>query len=236
MSIKIGNLTIYKFLKGMIGARLIDPMEVYYLKDDNVFYPIISKSGCSTIKLDLIRRYNPNFNSKFPEIHQVNPENETNGKIIRKYFYSFKKYRKFSNNKKACLIIRNPYERIYSCFLDVEKGKNIMYSDPSGLTNFFGIKREISFGKFLDKVIKLPDHLSDRHFRSQSFCLQKGVEENLNGIEIILLENYNKNDDEGVKLNTNNKTIPQEILQALHENKSFKKRFIKDIQLYTEAQ
>lgn len=236
MSIKIGNLTIYKFLKGMIGARLIDPMEVYYLKDDNVFYPIISKSGCSTIKLDLIRRYNPNFNSKFPEIHQVNPENETNGKIIRKYFYSFKKYRKFSNNKKACLVIRNPYERIYSCFLDVEKGKNIMYSDPSGLTNFFGIKREISFGKFLDKVIKLPDHLSDRHFRSQSFCLQKGVEENLNGIEIILLENYNKNDDEGVKLNTNNKTIPQEILQALHENKSFKKRFIKDIQLYTEAQ
>jgi len=235
MRIRIGNLTLYKFLKGMIGARLIDPIEVYYIKDENVFYPIISKSGCSTIKLDLIRRYNPTFNSKFPEIHQVNPEDETNGKIIRKYFYSFKKYRKFSNNKKACLVIRNPYERIYSCFLDVEKGKNIMFEDPSGLTNFFGIKSGITFDNFLNKVIKLPDHLSDRHFRSQSFCLQRGIQEVLSNVEIILLENYNKKDEEGVKLNTNNKKIPQEVLLALQDNKSFKKRFSRDLQLYTKA-
>ncbi len=86
MAIKIGNLKLNRFIKGMIGTRLIDPMEVYYVIDDNIFYPIISKSGCSSIKQDLIRRYNPNFNSKFPEIHQVDPAIETNGKVIRKYF------------------------------------------------------------------------------------------------------------------------------------------------------
>ncbi|WCO02981.1 sulfotransferase family 2 domain-containing protein [Psychroserpens ponticola] len=235
MAIKIGNLKLNRFIKGMIGTRLIDPMEVYYVIDENVFYPIISKSGCSTIKQDLIRRYNPSFSSKFPEIHQIDPEFETNGKVLRKHFYSFKKYRNFSKNKTACLVIRNPYERVYSCFLDVEKGKNIMYQDPSGLTSFFGIHSGVTFEKFLNKVIKLPDHLSDRHFRSQSFCLQKGVKETLSNVEIVLLENYNKKDAAATKLNTNNKTIPKDILEALKNNKSFKKRFSEDLQLYNDA-
>lgn len=230
---KIGNLTLIRFLKGLLGIRLIDPIEVYFLVDENLFYPIISKSGCSTIKLDIIRKYNTNFNSKFPEIHQIDPSVETMGKVERKRFYSFKKYRKFSNGKTACLVIRNPYERIYSCFLDVEKAKNVMYEDPSGLTNFFGIKSGIAFKDFINKVIKLPDYLSDRHFRSQSFYLDNGVDKSLNNFEIILLENYNKKEGGSVKLNTNNKQIPHEIYTALEENKSFKKRFSKDIQLYS---
>jgi hypothetical protein len=235
MGIKIGKLTLSRFVRGMLGTRLIDPIEVYYLKEDNVFYPIISKSGCSSIKLNVIRKYNPEFTSKFPEIHQVDPALETDGKVIRIYFYNFKAYRAFSKNKKACLVIRNPYERIYSCFLDVEKGKNIMYKYPSGLTDFFGIKSDISFEKFVRKVIKLPDYLSDRHFRSQSFYLQKGVRESLSEVDIILLENYNKKEEEGVKLNTNNKRIPQEILQTLTSNTAFQKRFYTDLQLYNEA-
>jgi hypothetical protein len=232
---RIGNLTISKFIKGFLGTRLIDPIEVYYIIDENTFYPIISKSGCSTIKLDIIRKYNPSFNSKFPEIHQVDPALETNAKVERKRFYSFRKYRNFSKGKKAYLVIRNPYERIYSCFLDVEKEKNIMYEDPSGLTNLFNIKSGITFENFIKKVIKLPDYLSDRHFRSQSFYLHKGVEDALENVEIILLKNYSKKEEEGVKLNTNNKKIPQEILQALKENKSFIKRFYKDIELYNDA-
>jgi hypothetical protein len=133
------------------------------------------------------------------------------------------------------MVIRNPYERIYSCFLDVEKGKNIMYEDPSGLTNFFGIKSQITFEKFIDKVVGLPDYLSDRHFRSQSFCLPKRGKETLDNIDIVLLENYNRKNDESVVLNTNNKKLPKEVLQALKDNTSFSKRFQKDIQLYTDA-
>lgn len=235
MGLKIGNLSLNRFVRGMIGTRLIDPIEVYYLVDEDVFYPIISKSGCSSIKLNLIRKYNPDFTSKFPEIHQVDPALETNGKVIRQYFYNFKTYRAFSNNKKACLVIRNPYERIYSCFLDVEKGKNVMFEDPSGLTNFFGITTGISFEKFLKKVIKLPDYLSDRHFRSQSFYLQNGVKETLSDLEIILLEHYNKKEDEVLRLNTNNKKIPLEILQSLQTNRAFQKRFYMDLQLYNAA-
>ena len=232
---RIGKLTLSKFIRGLIGTRLIDSIEVYYIPETNTFYPIISKSGCSTVKVDIIRRYKPDFTSKFPEIHQVDPALETNNKVLRKRFYSFKKYRKFSRDKVAHLVIRNPYERIYSCFLDVVTNKNVMYEDPSGLTNFFGIKSEISFDEFLKKVVKLPDYLSDRHFRSQSFYLQKGVEEVLGRIEVTLLENYNKKTGEKAsKLNTNNKKIPQEILQKLKKSNAFKKRFSKDINMYQD--
>ncbi|MEY8847711.1 sulfotransferase family 2 domain-containing protein [Psychroserpens sp. XS_ASV72] len=232
MGLKIGKLSLSRFIRGMLGARLIDPIEVYFLVDENLIYPIISKSGCSTVKLDLIRRYNPEYNSKFPEIHQVDPKQETDGKILRLRFYNFKKYRTFCEGKSTCLIIRNPYERIYSCFLDVSKGKNIMYDDPSGLTDFFKIKSGITFQDFIDKVVKLPDHLCDRHFRSQSFFLQKGVKNRLNKIEIILLENYSDSNEGSTKLNTNNKQIPSEVLESLKNNTAFKKRFAEDILLY----
>ncbi len=232
MGIKIGHLSLSRFLRGMLGTRLIDPVEVYYLKDENTFYPIISKSGCSSIKLDLIRKYNPEFNSKFPEIHQVDPKLETDAKVERLRFYNFKPYRNFAQGKKACLVIRNPYERIYSCFLDVDKGKNIMYKDPSGLTKFFNIRQGISFEKFIKKVISLPDHLCDRHFRSQFFYLKAGVKESLSSLEVIRLEHYNLNTEKTTKLNTNNKSIPKDVLEALQKNTSFKKRFSDDISLY----
>ena len=232
MRVKIGNLTLIKFIKVLLGLRLIDTIELYYVVDKNLFYPIVSKSGCSTIKQDLIRLYNPEFISKFPEIHQINPSTETNGKVIRKHFYSIKKYKAFCNGKNMCLVIRNPYERAYSCFLDIIKGKNIMYEDPSGLTDFFGYKNDISFNKFIKKIVKTSDRLSDRHFRSQSFYLNAIAKKNDSEIKIVLLENYNKSEIKISKLNSNNKKLPLELLEDLKNNKQFNRRFKQDIKLY----
>ncbi len=235
MRIRIGNLSVLKFIKTLIGLRLIDPIEVYYLKEKNLFYPIVSKSGCSTIKQDIIRIYKPSFCSKFPEIHQVNPSLETNGKVIRKYFYSKKKYNSFCKGKNMCLVIRNPFERVYSCFLDISKNKNTMYEDPSGLTNFFGYNQSITFNKFISKVVITPDRLSDRHFRSQSFYINIPKKNDYSKINIVLLETYSKSAVGSSKLNTNNNIIPLELIEALKNNKRFLKRFKTDLKLYENS-
>lgn len=234
MSIKIGELSLSKFVKGFLGTRLIDPIEVFYLKEKNTFYPIISKSGCSTIKLYLIRLYNPKFVSKFPGIHAIDPSNETDAKVLRLYFNNFSKYRAFAKDKDIVLVIRNPYERIYSCYLDVKLEKNTMYLTPSGLHNFFGINRYYSFDQFLKKVISLPDYLSDRHFRTQTFYLKKGVDIAVNSIKVILLENFNSEVNNTTNLNKNSISLPDDILNQLKSNTKFKKRFCKDIELYSK--
>ncbi|MFC1778882.1 sulfotransferase family 2 domain-containing protein [Thermodesulfobacteriota bacterium] len=65
--------------------------------------------------------------------------------------------------------VRNPYERIYSCYknkiLDVRNlgGRNIFEKH--------GIDLNVSFEEFVRKVSVLPDHKSDRHFRSQAWFL-----------------------------------------------------------------
>jgi hypothetical protein len=65
--------------------------------------------------------------------------------------------------------VRNPYERIYSCYknkiLDVRNlgGRNIFEKH--------GIDLDVSFEEFVRKVAVLPDSQSDRHFRSQTWFL-----------------------------------------------------------------
>lgn len=234
MAIKVGNLTLPKFIKGILGSRLIDPIEVYYLKDENVFYPIISKSGCSTVKLTLIQKYNQSFYSKFPEIHEIDPKTVTDGKLERVYFKNLKKYLDFCSGKKICMVIRNPYDRIYSCFLDIKKEKNIMYYDPNRLHNLFNINKDVSFKKFLSKVNLIPDYLSDRHFRSQTFYFNEKVENKISDKEIVLLENFNVTGKPSNILNANNKGIPSDVLEYLKSSKKFSVRFKDDLQLYFE--
>lgn len=65
--------------------------------------------------------------------------------------------------------VRNPYERIYSCYknkiADVKAsgGRNIFEKHDIGL--------DVTFAEFVRKVSTLPDNGSDRHFRSQSWFL-----------------------------------------------------------------
>lgn len=70
--------------------------------------------------------------------------------------------------------VRNPYARIYSCY----KNK-IEDARAAGRRNIFekhGIALEVSFEEFVRRIAALPDHKSDRHFRSQAwFLTRKGI-------------------------------------------------------------
>jgi len=228
-------------VKGVAGATkiaLLDPIEVYYLPREQTFYPIISKSGCSSIKLMLIRRFKPDYDNVFPGIHDINPAKITNNNLQRLFFKTVGGYTKWTRGKNMVFVMREPISRFYSCYLDVLADKNIMYKYPSGLDWAFKFHNGMSFDDFSKYVLSIPDYLSDRHFRSQCFYLSPEVKENLSNLEAITLKEYmqknNKEETEqkSVKLNTNNKSIPDELRAKLAENQSFQNRFKADLLFY----
>jgi len=234
-----------KGILGLTGLRLVDWVEVFYLPDDEVFVPIISKSGCSTIKEALIRNFNPSFESAFPEIHKVDPSVETKGKVQRLLFYQYSNYAKFAGGKEMHLVLRDPARRFISCYRDIVTGNNTMYKHPSELYKWFPYSQDISFERFCKRVYNTPDYLADRHFRSQSFCLSDKVFDKLSGLELYSLPRF-------IKTSTLIPAHYKESRRKLNESKAekvdhpepeeliydplFRKRYARDIYFYEQLQ
>lgn len=225
---------------GFIGLRLIDPIEVYYIPSQNTFYPIISKSGCSSIKVMLIRKFKPDYENTFPGIHHVNPADITKGEVQRLYFNTKDSYAKWTKGKQMVFVMREPYSRFYSCYLDVSSGKNIMYQHPSGLDWFYDFKKDISLNEFLKKVCALSDKFSDRHFRSQAFYLSDNVKKGLASLQAFTLKEYMSGnatnaaseENKPLQLNQNKTSISDDEREKLKTNSAFNKRFKTDLLLF----
>lgn len=232
--------SLLKAAAGYCGIRLIDPIEVYYLPGENTFYPIISKSGCTSIKVMLIQKFKPNYENSFPGIHHVNPAKPTENAVQRLYFNTKRSYSQWIIGKKMVFVMRDPLSRFYSCYLDVASGKNTMYEFPSGLDWVYNYKTDISFDDFLIKVCATPDEFSDRHFRSQSFYLSDAVKTGLESLEASTLKEYmsrastknEANKNEALKLNTNNTSLSDELREQLLKNTDFNRRFKEDLLLF----
>lgn len=225
---------------GYAGIRLIDPIEVYFMPKENTFYPIISKSGCTSIKAMLIQKYNPDYENTFPGIHQVNPAKITDNAVQRIYFKTKRSYLEWSKGKIMVFVMRDPLSRIYSCYLDVTTGKNTMYKFPSGLSWVYNYSTDLSFDDFIRKVCATPDRFSDRHFRSQSFFISDAVRTGLASLETFTLKEYMSNaspnseseENQSVKLNANKSSISDELRTKLIQNEEFNERFKTDLHLY----
>lgn len=232
--------SLLKAAAGYAGIRLIDPIEVYYLPKENTFYPIISKSGCTSIKVMLIKKYKPAYENTFPGIHHVNPAPLTENAVKRLYFKTKRAYAEWSKDKRMVFIMRDPLSRIYSCYLDVASGKNTMYKYPSGLDWVYKYTPDISIGDFLKKVYATPDTFSDRHFRSQSFYLSDIVKTGLKSLETFTLKEYmskasaksESDETESLKLNTNKSSISDELRAELILSPEFTRRFQVDLELF----
>lgn len=237
-------ISVIKGLAGLTGISLIDPIEVFFISETNTFYPIISKSGCSSIKLMLIRRYKPDYESVFPGIHAIDPSLITENKIRRLYFKTRSAYAKWTKGKNMVFVMREPVSRFYSCYVDVKTGKNTMYQHPSNLDWLMDSKFpvNINFEDFANNVISMPDYLSDRHFRSQCFYLSEKVRNNLASLNAFSLRAYmNQNNEKkgepvAVRLNTNNSSIPSELKANLISNPAFNKRFEQDFVFFASIQ
>lgn len=232
--------SLLKGAAGYAGIRLIDPLEVYYLPNENTFYPIISKSGCTSIKVMLIAKFKPDYQNSFPGIHHVNPSALTDGAIQRLYFRTIHSYTNWTKGKRMVFVMRDPFSRLYSCYLDVVSGKNTMYKFPSGLDWVYKYNTDLSFDGFLKKVCGTPDQFSDRHFRSQSFYLPDSVKSSLDSLEAFTLKEYMSRDSakdasdesQALKLNTNKSIISDDMREQLLHNQEFNQRFKTDLELF----
>ncbi len=65
------------------------------------------------------------------------------------------------NIKYRMAFIRNPWDRLLSCYLQKKKKNSNWFFERNNLSI------DMTFGEFAKAVCKIPDHESDRHFRSQ---------------------------------------------------------------------
>ncbi|MED5268544.1 MAG: sulfotransferase family 2 domain-containing protein [Candidatus Thermoplasmatota archaeon] len=143
----------YHFLRDM--ARVIirgelDSPDFIILDEKEVVFASVAKSACSSIKTS---------------IYGTPPE----GILIHQHT-SHLSHRRIPKEKASYFvfaIVRDPYERLASCYrakFHHEDESKFMFSNY-----LFGyLKNDDSFEEFVRKVSKIPDALSDRHFKAQN--------------------------------------------------------------------
>lgn len=156
---------IYKIW--IILRALLEKLVLHQNKGATIYmyYPLLSvgfisipKNANSTINASLLKKSGISFDERdYATIHK------------KKKHLSTTKRKLFHLNKKAFTFAfaRNPYSRLVSCY------KNKIHDEQSEIKNvYFGMFNEkMSFEKFVKQVCKIPDFLSDPHFRSQSTYL-----------------------------------------------------------------
>lgn len=91
-------------------------------------------------------------------------------------------YNQIGEYSKSFAVLRNPYERLVSCWKNRIVQHRMMESNPELVG--------MNFPQFVEAVSKIDDTKADAHFRSQSWFLDKVNKDTLNLIDID-----NLNDD-----------------------------------------
>jgi len=164
--------------------------------------------------------------------------------LLRLFFYQYENYSRFVRGKEMHLVLRNPAERFISCFKDVATGKNIMYRHPSEIYRWMPFKKGMSFEAFSSQVYKTPDYISDRHFRTQCFCLNQKVSEQLSELKVYSLSQFIKSSPlipvdyskSKRKLNKSSAVdINHPVPDELNSDPRFRRKYARDIHFYEEA-
>ena len=141
------------------GQYAYDPNEYIALHDRQLLVQIISKVACTSIKATIGKSIG--IDHKLPsglDIHRNPKWHVLYGDQIRAY----------SHYDLICFV-RNPLARLVSCY----KQRVLFYEDDPDFPEYYfkdhpyTIKANCPFSEFLNKVIRIPDHAADRHFKSQ---------------------------------------------------------------------
>lgn len=129
---------------------------------------------------------------------------------------------------KRVVVVRNPYDRLLSCYNDYLSYTAIFREKPLIFYFKYYNERGTTFGEFIEMVINTDDEKSNVHFRSQTYGFDK-----FKPTHIIKLEDMNGWAELGfsplkVKHKTNYK-----ILEEFPENlkESIKNRFKNDFEI-----
>ncbi len=132
------------------------------LEDYKAIYFPIPKAGSSSMKkifCEILEvKGEAKLKNKFPEYYNYrNFPYVKKEKILKKY----SNYFRFT-------FVRNPWDRLVSCY------KNWVRDDFKERYLIYGFKEGMSFEEFVKAVCKIPDEVSEGHFRSQhTFIVDK---------------------------------------------------------------
>jgi len=155
-------------LIGIAKARLgssLDPIEYFVLPQRKLVYVVNSKAGCSSIKASLLASADEAVDcTTYQNIHNA----ALAGGYTKFSLSSVEEaYFRFS-------MVRDPFSRIASLYVNKFEDQSKVSAAGYEYRRYLGgyIPREIDFDRFVSKVCDIPDNLSERHFKSQSYLLQ----------------------------------------------------------------
>lgn len=147
---------LYQFFRDMghvLLHRELDSPDLIILDEEEVVFVSVAKSACSSIKASIT-------------------ENPPDGTTVHDHI-SHLSNRRIPVSKRSYFVftfVRDPYERLTSCYrskFNKQNESEFIYSHY-----LFGyLKNDDTFEEFLRKVSKIPDFLSDRHFKSQHYII-----------------------------------------------------------------
>lgn len=157
----------------------MDSRSKYIVSDEHRFiYFVVQKVACTSIKTALAplfgidtakadalqRGARPRF-----VIHQI--FQESGYQIGKAELLSLPQY----NDHFKFAFVRNPWDRLVSCYCDKIVGKN-RENDNIGFSTFPEFRKGMPFGNFVRAVHAIPDKEANSHFRSQyePLCDPKG--------------------------------------------------------------
>ncbi len=205
--------------KDFFGYIKHDIKNLYYLKTRIIFIPI-PKVACVSLK-----------------------------KAFRKKVYFYEKRKDYSinvpplprfintDNYYVFAFVRNPFDRLVSCYVDRLKRKNKMFLDN---VSKYNINSNMNFKEFVKAISKIPDEYSDTHFKSQVCFLMKDgklIPNFIGKIETID-EDFNSickvfNIDSKLEhLNTSKNREPYEIYYDEETIKLVEERYKEDLKVF----
>ena len=155
------------YVRAQLFGIYYHPVEYIISSDGKLVYINNSKAACSTIKLALLQRENPEIVIKDDQsIHSLMPP------------VSHAKIRHRNNDSLVFSFARNPFEKLVSLYLNKFRSTKNLEAEgfyfQDYLNGIFTI--DINFEEFVILVCKIPDNISDRHFRSQSGTIYRDPE------------------------------------------------------------
>jgi chondroitin 4-sulfotransferase 11 len=143
------------YLKDLLLHGEIEPREFLVLDNKNCAFLVLSKNACTSIKITIGKTYGIKTDDALA-IHGLFHQSSQHSTLK-----NAERYFKFA-------FVRNPYSRLVSCYIDKAVSKAAYFDGY-----IFRLPRNMTFAEFVTKIVKIPDCLADRHFKSQYSVLYR---------------------------------------------------------------